>query len=89
MQQTLLGILFGSLMLWRLWAVLSRWGERCTSVAAVAVGIGRHGIIGVIGGTVPGTLFCVMHWWTRFVDFSARFVGGFGAFIMGGAFDIR
>jgi hypothetical protein len=38
---------------------------------------------------VPGILFCVMRWCTRFVDFRFRFVIGFGAFIMGGAFDIQ
>ena len=58
-------------------------------MAAVVVGIRRCGSVGVIGGMVPGTLLRVMHWWTRFVDFSTRFVVGFGAFIMGGAFDIR
>ena len=71
------------------WAVLPRRGERCTGVAASSVGTGHHGIAGVIGGTVPGTLFRVRRRWTRFVDFSARFVDGFGAFIMGGASDIR
>ena len=71
------------------WAVLPRWGDHLTDVALVAVGIGRRGIAGVIGGTVPGILFRVMRRWTHFVDFSARFVVGFGAFIMGGAFDIR
>ncbi len=71
------------------WAVLPRRGERCTGVAASSVGTGRRGIAGVIGGTVPGTLFRVRHRWTRFVDFSARFGVGFGAFIMGGASDIR
>ena len=76
-------------MSWMRWAVLPRWGERCTGIAAVAVGIGCCGIVDVIGGTVPGILFCVMRWCTCFVDFSARFVVGFGAFIMGGAFDIR
>ena len=69
--------------------VLPRRGERRTGVAAVAVGIGRHDIVGVISGTVPGILFHVMRWCTHFVDFSARFVVGFGAFIMGGVFDIR
>ena len=29
----------------------------------------------------------VMHLWTLFVVFSARLVVGFGAFVMGGAFD--
>jgi len=74
---------------WMHWAVLPRWGERCTCVAASAAGIGHHRIAGMIGGTVPGTLFRVMRRWTRFVNFSARFVVGFGAFIMGGALDIR
>jgi hypothetical protein len=84
-----LGILFGSLVSWMHWAVLRRWGDRRTGVAAVAVGTGRRGSVGLIGGTVPGTLLRVMRRWTLFVDFSARFVVGFGAFIMGGAFDIR
>jgi hypothetical protein len=70
-----LGILFNSLVSWMRWTVLHRWGERRTGVAAVAVGIGRRGIVGMIG--------C-----TRFVDFSAHFVVGFCAFIMGGTFDI-
>ena len=83
-----LGLLFGSLVLWMRWAVLPRWGERCTGVAAVVVGIGRCGIVGVIGRTVPGILFHMMRWCTRFVDFSACFAVGFGAFIMGGVFDI-
>ena len=76
-------------MAWMRWAVLPRRGERRTGIAASVVGIGRRGMAGVIGGTVPGTLFCVMRRWTLFVDFSARFVVGFGAFIVGGAFDIR
>jgi len=84
-----LGILFGSLESWMRWAVFPRRGDRCTDVASGTVGIGRRGITCVIGGTVPGILFCVMRRWTRFVDFSARFVVGFGAFIMGGASDIR
>jgi len=58
-------------------------------VASVAGGIGHLGIAGVIGGTVPRILFLVMRRWTLFVDFSALFVVGFGAFIMGGAFDIQ
>ena len=84
-----LGILFGSLVSWMRWAVLPRWGDHCTGMALVAVGTGRRGSVGVIGGTLPGTLLCVMRRWTLFVDFSTRFVVGFGAFIMGGAFDIR
>jgi hypothetical protein len=71
------------------WAVLPRRGEHRTGVAASLVGTGRHGIAGVISETVPGTLFRVRRRWTRFVDLSARFVVGFGAFIMGGASDIR
>jgi hypothetical protein len=58
-------------------------------MASVAVGTGHRGSVGVIGGTVPGTLLRVMRRWTLFLDFSACFVVGFGAFIMGGAFDIR
>ncbi len=71
------------------WAVLPRRGDCRTSVALVAVETGRRGSVHVIGGMVPGALLCVMRRWTRFVDFSARFVVGFGAFIMGGAFDSR
>ena len=70
-------------------AVLLRRGERRTSVAASLVGIGRRGIASVIGGTVPGIFFRVVRRWNRFVDFSACFVVGFGAFIIGGASDIR
>jgi len=84
-----LGILFGSLVSWMHWAVLPRRGERRTGIAASAVGIGVAEFAGVIGETVPGTLFRVMRRWTHFVDFSAHFVVGFGAFIMGGALDIR
>ncbi len=76
-------------MSWMRWAVLPRRGERRTSVAAVAVGIGCRGIVGAISGMVPGTLFCVMCWWTCFVYFSAHFVVGFGTFIMEGTFDIQ
>ena len=83
-----LGILFGSLVSCMSWAVLPRRGDHGTGVASVAVGAGRRGSVVVIGGTVPGTLLCVMRRWTLFVDFSTRFVIGFGAFIMGGAFDI-
>ena len=83
-----LGILFGSLESWMRWAVLPRRVDCCTDVASGAVGIGHRGIACVIGGTVLGILFCVMRRWTRFVDFSACFVVGFGAFIMGGALDI-
>ena len=83
------GIFFGSFVALMRWAVVLRRGERRTGVAASSVGIGRRRIAGVICGTVPGTLFLVMRRWTRFVDCSARFVVGFGAFIMGGASDIR
>jgi hypothetical protein len=83
------GIVFVRFVAWMRWAVVPRRGERRTGVAASSVGTGRHGIAGVIGGTVPGTLFCVRRLWTRFVVFSARFVVGFGAVIMGGASDIR
>ena len=83
-----LGILFGSRVSWMRWAVLPRRGDCLTGVASVAGGIGRLGIAGVIGGTVPGILLRVLRRWTRFVDFSAHFVVGFGAFTMGGAFDI-
>ena len=69
-------------------AVFPSRGDRRTGVASVAGGIGRLGIAGVIGGTVPGTLLRVMRRWTLILDFSARFVIGFGAFIMGGVFDI-
>ncbi len=84
-----LGILFGSLVSWMRWAVLPRQGDRCTGVALVAVGTGHRGSVGVISGIGPRTLLRVMRRWTLFVDFSARFVIGFGAFIMGGEFDIR
>jgi len=50
---------------WMRWAVVPRRGERRTGVAASSVGIGRRGIAGVIGGTVPGTLFRVRRRWTR------------------------
>jgi hypothetical protein len=83
------GIFVRSFVAWMRWAVLPRRGERRTGIAASSVGTGRLGIAGVIGGTVPGTLFLVRRLWTRFVVFSARFVVGFGAFIMGGASDIQ
>ena len=82
-------LIFLIFVAWMHWAVLPRRGEHRTGVAASSVGTGRRGIAGVIGGTVPGTLFRVVCRWTRFVDFSALFVVGFGTFIMGGAFDIR
>ena len=84
-----LGIFLAIFVAWMRVAVVPRRGERRTGVAASSVVTGRRGIAGVIGGTVPGTLFCVRLLWTRFVVFSARFVVGFGAFIMGGASDIR
>ena len=73
---------------WMHWAILPRRGEHRTGVAASLVGTGHRRIAGVIGGTMPGTLFHVRRRWTHFVDFSACFVVGFGAFIMGGVFDI-
>ena len=75
------GIFFGSFVAWMCWALLLRRGERRTGVAVSLVGTGRRGIAGVIGGTVPGTLFHVMRRWTRFVDFSARFVVGFASLL--------
>ena len=84
-----LGIRFGSRASWMRWAVLPSRGDCLTGAASVAGGIGRLGIAGVICGPVPGILLRVMRRWTRFVDFSARFVVGLGAFMMGGAFDIR
>ena len=77
-----------SFVVWMRWAVLPRWGDRRTGVAASLVGTGRRRSAGVIGGTVLGTLFRVRRLWTHFAVFSARFVVGFGAFIMGGASDI-
>ncbi len=53
-----LGILFG---------VLPRRGDRRTGMALVAVGTGLCGSVGVIGGTVPGTLLRVMRRWTLFL----------------------
>ena len=84
-----MGIFFVIFVAWMRGAVVPRRGERRTGVAASSVGTGRRGIAGVIGGTVPGTLFRVRRRWTSFVVFSARFVVGFGAFIMGGASDIQ
>ena len=83
------GIFFLIFVAWMRWAVLPRREQHRTGVAASSVGTGHRGIAGVIGVTVPGTLFQVMRRWTRFVDFSALFVVGFGAFIMGVSFDIR
>ena len=83
------GIFFVSFVVWMRWAVLPRWGDRRTGVAASLVGTGCRRSAGVIGGTVLGTLFRVRRLWTHFAVFSARFVVGFGAFIMGGASDIR
>jgi hypothetical protein len=71
------------------WAVLPSQGDCRIGVASVAVGGGRQGSARVIGGTVPGTLLRVMRRWTHCVVLSARFVVGFGAFMMGGASDIR
>ena len=71
------------------WAVLPSRGDCRTRVSLVAVGGGRRGSARVIGGTVPGTLLRVMRQWTRFVVLIACFVVGFGAFMMGGASDIR
>jgi hypothetical protein len=82
-----LGIFCGSLVSWMRWAVLPRRGDHRNSVASVAVESGRRGCVRVMGETVPGILFYVMRLWTLFVDFSTRLVVGFGAFIMGGAFD--
>ncbi len=61
-----LGILFGSLVSWMRWAVLPRRGDRRTGVASIAVGTWRRGSVGVIGGTVPGTLLRVMRRRTLF-----------------------
>ncbi len=71
------------------WAVLPSRGDRRTGVASVAGGNGHCGSVLVIGGMVLGTLLRVRRQWTRFVDLSACFVVGLGAFMMGGASDIR
>ncbi len=73
------GIFFLIFVAWMRWAVLPRREEHCTGVAASSVGTGHRQIAGVIGVTVPGTLFRVMRRWTRFVNLSALFVVGFGA----------
>ena len=83
-----LGILCGSLVSWMHCAVLPSQGDCSTGVALVAGESGRRGIVRMIGGTVSGTLLRVRHRWTQFVDLSARFVVGLGAFMMGGASDI-
>ena len=84
-----LGILCGSLVSWMRWAVLPSRGDRRTGVASVAGGSGRRGSVCVIGRTVLGTLLHVRHRCTLFVDLSACFVVGLGAFMMGGASNIR
>jgi hypothetical protein len=71
------------------WAVFPSRGDCRSGVASVAVGGGRRGSARVIGGTVLGTLLRVMRRWTHFVVLIARFVVGFGAFMMGGASNIR
>jgi hypothetical protein len=43
------------------------------------------GAVGVMIGTLPGTLFCVHRECVRFVNFNLRFCVGLGAFMMGGA----
>ena len=83
------GICFVRFAAWMRWAVVLLRGERRTGVAVSSGGTVFCGIAGVISGTVPGMLFLVRRIWTRLVVFSARFVVGFGAFIMGGALDIR
>ncbi len=64
-------------------------GDRRIGVVSVAVGGEYSGCVRVISGTVPGTLLRVSRRWTRLVDLSARLVVGLGAFMIGGAFDIR
>jgi hypothetical protein len=70
------------------WAVLPSQGGCRTGVALVAVGGGHHGGTRVIGGTVLGILLHVSRQCTRFVNFSAHFVVGLGAFMIGRALDI-
>jgi hypothetical protein len=85
-----LGIVCGTLVSWMpCWAVLPSQEDCCTGVALVAVGGGRRGGTSVIGGTVPGILLHVSRRCTRFVNFSTCFVVGLGAFMIGGASDIR
>ncbi len=64
-------------------------GDRRIGVVLVAIGGEYSGCVRVIGGAVPGTLLRVSRRWTRLVDLSARLVVGLGAFMIGGAFDIR
>jgi hypothetical protein len=71
------------------WAVLPSQGDCRTGVALVAVRGGRRGGACVIGGRVPGILLHVSRHCTHFVNFSARFVVGLGAFMIGRASDIR
>jgi hypothetical protein len=71
------------------WAILPSQGDRCAGMALVAGGSGRHGSVRVIGETVFGTLLRVRHRCILFVDLSAHFVVGLGAFMMGGVSDIR
>ena len=84
-----LGILRGSIASCMHWVVLPSQGDCRTGVALVASGSGCHGSVLVIGGTVPGTLLHVRCRWTCFVELRACFVVGLGAFMMGGASDIR
>ncbi len=64
-------------------------GDCRTRVALVAVGGRRCGGAHVIGGMVPGILLHVSRLCTHSVNFSAHFVVGLGAFMIGRASDIR
>ncbi len=64
-------------------------GDLRIGVMLVSVCGECSGCVRVIAGTLPGTLLWVILSWTCLVDLSARLVVGLGAFMIGGAFDIR
>jgi hypothetical protein len=66
-------------------------GGWCGAITGVGgrLGMKRLGAVGVMGGTLLGTLFRIHHPCVLYVNFKERFWVGFGAFMMGGVLVIR
>jgi hypothetical protein len=62
-------------------------GERRGATTGVGgwFGMKRRGAVGVMGGTLPGTLFLVCCECVRLVNFKTHFCVELGAFMIGGA----
>jgi hypothetical protein len=71
------------------WPAIQGDGHAAITGVGSGLGMKRLGAVGVMGGTLPGTLFRVRYWCILFVKFKEHLWVGFWAFMMEGAPIIR